>query len=49
MHPLFIIGALIVGGEIAGIIGLIVAIPTLAILKIAIVHSRDHLIRTKQP
>lgn len=48
MHPLFIIGALIIGGEAAGIIGLIVAIPVLAVVKIAIVHTRDHLIRRNQ-
>lgn len=48
MHPLFIIAALIIGGEAAGIIGLIVAVPILAILKIAIIHSRDHLINKKQ-
>lgn len=48
MHPLFIIAALIIGGEVAGIIGMIIAVPLLAILKIAIIHSRDHLIRTNQ-
>ncbi|MBS4222528.1 AI-2E family transporter [Lederbergia citrea] len=48
MHPLFIIGALIIGGEAFGIIGMIVAVPTLAILKIAIIHSRDYLIRSRR-
>lgn len=49
MHPLFIIGALIIGGEAAGVIGLIIAVPILAIIKIAVVHSRDYLIKEKQP
>ncbi|MBS4199763.1 AI-2E family transporter [Bacillus sp. FJAT-49732] len=48
MHPLFIIAALIIGGEAFGIIGMIVSVPILAIIKIAIIHSRDHLIRTRQ-
>ncbi|MBW8348205.1 AI-2E family transporter [Bacillus sp. IITD106] len=48
MHPLFIIAALIIGGEAFGIIGMIVSVPILAIIKIAIIHSRDHLIRSRQ-
>lgn len=48
MHPLFIIGALIIGGEVFGLIGMVLAVPVLAILKIAIVHARDHFIRIKQ-
>ncbi|MBS4217058.1 AI-2E family transporter [Bacillus sp. FJAT-49711] len=48
MHPLFIIAALIVGGEAFGIIGMIMSVPILAVVKIAIIHSRDHLIRTRQ-
>ncbi len=48
MHPLFIIAALIIGGEVAGIIGIIVGVPLSAVLKIAIVHSRDHFIRRNQ-
>ncbi len=38
MHPLVIIFALIVGGEIGGIIGLILAVPLFAILKVTIQH-----------
>lgn len=49
MHPLFIIGALIIGGEAAGVIGLIIAVPILAVIKIAVIHSRDYLIKEKQP
>ncbi|HEY4551708.1 MAG TPA: AI-2E family transporter [Bacillaceae bacterium] len=49
MHPLFIIGALLAGGEAAGIVGMVVAVPILAVVKVALIHSRDHLIRSKQP
>lgn len=42
MHPLFIMGALIVGGEIGGVLGLIVAVPLLAMLKVAVIHARTH-------
>ncbi|WP_374721739.1 AI-2E family transporter [Peribacillus tepidiphilus] len=45
MHPLFIIFALLVGGEIGGVIGLIIAVPFLAILKVAIVHAKAHFIK----
>ncbi|GIN20095.1 MAG TPA: AI-2E family transporter [Bacillus bacterium] len=48
IHPLFIIAALIVGGEWGGVIGMLVAVPFLAIVKVAVVHSRDHFIKAKQ-
>ena len=38
MHPLFIIFALLVGGELAGIIGLILAVPFFAVLKVIYLH-----------
>lgn len=38
IHPLFIILALLVGGETAGIVGLILAVPIFAILKVIIQH-----------
>lgn len=38
MHPLFIILALLVGGQVAGIAGLILAVPIFAILKVIIQH-----------
>ncbi|GIP31439.1 AI-2E family transporter [Paenibacillus sp. J2TS4] len=38
MHPLSIIFALLVGGELAGIIGLILAVPLFAVLKVIIQH-----------
>lgn len=40
LHPLVIIFALLVGGEIGGILGLILAVPILAFLKVAITHSK---------
>ncbi|MEF3303104.1 AI-2E family transporter [Paenibacillus sp. GYB003] len=38
MHPLLIIFALLVGGELAGIIGLILAVPLFAVLKVIVQH-----------
>ncbi|UKS64140.1 AI-2E family transporter [Rossellomorea marisflavi] len=48
MHPLFIMGALIIGGEVQGVIGMIVAVPALAIIKVAILHGRTHFIHSRQ-
>ncbi|MFJ8245603.1 AI-2E family transporter [Peribacillus asahii] len=48
MHPLFIMLALLAGGEIGGIIGMIVSIPILAILKVFVLHARVHF-RKKEP
>jgi predicted PurR-regulated permease PerM len=42
MHPLFIIFALLVGGEIAGIFGLILAVPFFAVMKVIIQHVFMH-------
>ncbi|MBP1995698.1 AI-2E family transporter [Paenibacillus eucommiae] len=49
MHPLFIIFALLVGGEVAGIMGLILAVPFFAAMKVVVqhvflyyVHRRTH-------
>ncbi|WP_141433680.1 AI-2E family transporter [Bacillus sp. 03113] len=42
MHPLFIMFALLVGGEVGGIIGLILAVPVLSIVKVALIHARIH-------
>ncbi|WP_026689119.1 AI-2E family transporter [Alteribacter aurantiacus] len=47
MHPVLIIFALVVGGELAGIVGLIVAVPLLAVLKVFIIHIRK-LLREKK-
>jgi predicted PurR-regulated permease PerM len=38
MHPLTIIFALLVGGELAGIMGLILAVPFFAVMKVLILH-----------
>ncbi|MCA1063507.1 AI-2E family transporter [Rossellomorea sp. AcN35-11] len=46
MHPLFIMGALIVGGEVGGVIGMIIAVPFLAVLKVAILHAHTHFLQS---
>lgn len=38
MHPIIIMLALLAGGEIAGIIGMILAVPVLAVLKVTLMH-----------
>lgn len=43
MHPLFIIFALLVGGELGGIFGLILAVPFFAVCKVIVEHVVDHL------
>lgn len=47
MHPLMIMLALLAGGEIGGVFGLIVAVPILAIVKVSIIHARNHFIDIK--
>lgn len=47
IHPLFIIAALIIGGEAGGILGMLLAVPLLAVLKVAIIHTRDYLIYSR--
>lgn len=47
MHPLMIMLALLAGGEIGGVLGLILAVPILAILKVSLVHARDHLVHVR--
>ena len=42
MHPIFIMFALLVGGEVGGVIGLIIAVPILAIVKVFVIHARIH-------
>jgi predicted PurR-regulated permease PerM len=42
MHPLFIMFALLLGEEIGGMIGMIVAVPLLSIVKVAIIHMKTH-------
>lgn len=40
MHPLLIIFVLLVGGQLAGVIGLILAVPVFAALKVVFLHWR---------
>lgn len=42
MHPLVIMLALLIGSEVAGIIGMIISIPILAIIKVIVMHARIH-------
>jgi len=42
MHPLVIMLALFAGGELAGVLGLILAVPTAAVLKVAVSHWKEH-------
>ena len=42
MHPIFIMFALLVGGEVGGVIGLIIAVPILAVIKVSVIHARIH-------
>lgn len=43
MHPLIIMLSLFSGGEIGGIVGMILSVPIVAILKVVLIHSRKHL------
>ncbi|MBM4762387.1 AI-2E family transporter [Bacillus sp. B15-48] len=47
MHPLVIMFALIAGGEIGGILGLIIAVPVLVVLRAAFLHAKEYVIRMK--
>ncbi|MNE90733.1 hypothetical protein D3C80_1882760 [compost metagenome] len=47
LHPLMIIFALLVGGEVAGMIGLILAVPVFAAGKVVIQHIFTYYIRRK--
>lgn len=47
MHPLTIIFALLVGGELAGIVGLILAVPLFAVLKVVVQHVFRYYINRK--
>ncbi|MFC0522509.1 AI-2E family transporter [Pontibacillus salicampi] len=42
IHPVLIIFALLVGGEVAGIAGMILAVPALTIVRVIIHHVRLH-------
>ncbi|GEN35481.1 AI-2E family transporter [Aneurinibacillus danicus] len=45
MHPLLIILSVMIGGEIAGIAGLILAVPIVASLKVVVQHIIIHIVR----
>lgn len=47
MHPLSIIFALLVGGQIAGIVGMILAVPIFAAVKVVIQHMFAYYVRRK--
>ncbi|MFD0618041.1 AI-2E family transporter [Paenibacillus sp. GCM10027629] len=47
MHPLLIIFALLVGGEIAGVLGLILAVPFFAVMKVILQHFFAYYVRRK--
>ncbi|MET3210104.1 MAG: AI-2E family transporter [Bacillota bacterium] len=47
LHPIAIIFALLVGGEIAGITGLILAVPVMAVLKVALQHFFAYYVKRK--
>ncbi|CDN42409.1 UPF0118 membrane protein YrrI [Paenibacillus sp. P22] len=47
MHPLSIIFALLVGGELAGIVGMILAVPVFAALKVILQHLFAYYIRRR--
>lgn len=49
MHPLLIMLALLAGGEAGGILGLIIAVPILAVLKVSMIHARKHFAKRPEP
>ncbi|WP_248927341.1 AI-2E family transporter [Paenibacillus hamazuiensis] len=49
MHPLIIIFALLVGGELAGVIGLILAVPFFAVMKVILQHVFLYYVHRQPP
>ncbi len=47
MHPLLIIFALLVGGQVAGVAGLILAVPFFAVLKVVFSHVAQYFIQRR--
>ncbi|MBP1904844.1 putative PurR-regulated permease PerM [Paenibacillus turicensis] len=47
LHPMMIIFALLVGGEVGGVVGLILAVPFFAVCKVVIQHVFVYYIRRK--
>ena len=44
INPILVILALLLGGELAGIVGALVALPILAVLRETVVYLRQHLV-----
>ena len=44
INPLFVIFSLLVGGEVAGFVGAILALPIAAIIRETVVYLRRHLV-----
>ena len=44
INPILVIFALLLGGELAGIVGALVALPVLAVLRETVVYLRQHLV-----
>jgi predicted PurR-regulated permease PerM len=42
LHPMAIVAAILVGGQIGGMLGLICAVPVLAVAKVVYTHVRDY-------
>ncbi|WP_339063864.1 AI-2E family transporter [Tepidibacillus marianensis] len=47
IHPLFIIISLLVGGEIGGVVGMILAVPIFAIIKVIVQHVFIYIRKTR--
>jgi predicted PurR-regulated permease PerM len=47
MHPLSIIFVLLIGGELAGIVGMILAVPIFAAIKVIVQHIFSYYVRRK--
>lgn len=43
MHPIFIIFAIFLGGEVAGLLGLLLAVPFFAVARVVYIHVRSYL------
>lgn len=48
MHPVLIMFTLLVGGEVGGLIGLILAVPVLSVIKVAIIHGKEHIMKYRE-
>jgi predicted PurR-regulated permease PerM len=42
IHPVFIIFSLLLGSELAGVPGMILAVPVFAVIKVIVIHIREH-------